>query len=302
MAQAMIGGLLKSSSSSSSAPSSTAKWRISVSEPYEPTRQRLASLFPAPEYSLTVSESTPQLLQTTKDSFDVVVLAVKPQTVAAVCADIKKSPLLLNLEASTPSQQPLLVISIAAGVAQSSIDAWLNGSDGSRSRRAVVVRCMPNTPALVNQGATGLFGSSLSPHLKQLTESILKSISPNALYWLDSESLIDVVTGLSGSGPAYFFLVIEALTDAAVKLGLPKDIARGLATQTCLGAGTMAMSSFQEADAAELRRRVTSPNGTTEAGIRTAESMDVRGLFSAVVEAATKRSAELGAEMAASKI
>ncbi len=103
---------------------------------------------------------------------------------------------------------------------------------------------------------------------------------------------MDVVTGLSGSGPAYFFLLIECIEQAAVSLGLPQDIARGLATQTCVGAGMMAVESNE--DPAELRKRVTSPNGTTHAAITTAESLGIRDLWLKAVTAATKRSEELG--------
>lgn len=204
MAQAMIGGLLKSSLSNS-------LWSISVAEPYEPTRQRLAQLFPG-SLLAAVANSTPELLQLEQQQepslipLDAVVLAVKPQTVAAVCGDIKAH--LLSTTTITTNTPPLLVISIAAGVSQASIAKWLDCSGdgggagaGAGGRQAVVVRCMPNTPALVNQGATGLFSpesSLFSPPLKSLTESILRSVSPNALYWLTSENLIDVVTGLSG--------------------------------------------------------------------------------------------------------
>lgn len=111
---------------------------------------------------------------------------------------------------------------------------------------------------------------------------------------------MDVVTGLSGSGPAYFFLLIECIEQAAVSLGLPQDVARGLATQTCLGAGMMAVESNE--DPAELRRRVTSPNGTTHAAITTAESLGMRDLWMKAVTAATKRSEELGNAFSGNKM
>ncbi|KAH9246946.1 pyrroline-5-carboxylate reductase [Batrachochytrium salamandrivorans] len=121
--------------------------------------------------------------------------------------------------------------------------------------------------------------------------AVLKSVSKRN-YWVDSEALLDVVTGVSGSGPAYFFLLVECLEAAGVKLGLPVDVARGLAVQTCLGAGRMLDSTGE--DPAELRRKVTSPNGTTEAALKSLEGSGIRAIFAEAVQRATERSAELG--------
>ena len=155
-----------------------------------------------------------------------------------------------------------------------------------------IVRCMPNTPALVNQGATGLFANSeTSTSQKEASEFVLNAVSKST-FWVDSESLLDIVTGLSGSGPAYFLLLIECLEDAAVKLGLPRDVANGLAVQTCLGAGLMAKES--DVDVRELRRRVTSPGGTTEAAVQSAEISGIRKLWDDAVKAAVDKSIQLG--------
>lgn len=203
---------------------------------------------------------------------DVVLLAVKPQGMAGVC------------EALCPSlKQGVLIISIAAGIPLRSLEAWLG------SERAIV-RCMPNTPALVLEGATGLFANANATAAQSaLAEAILSAVGTSA--WLASEDAINAVTALSGSGPAYFFLLMEAMEQAGVAMGLAPALARQLTLQTALGAAKLAAGSDVAPD--ELRRRVTSPGGTTEAAIRSFESADFRAVVEQALFAAQKRSVEL---------
>ena len=203
---------------------------------------------------------------------DVVVLSVKPQAMKAVC------------EALKPSLKPgQLVVSIAAGITCASMHKWLGAQP--------IVRCMPNTPALLRQGVSGLYAThEVSAEQRQQAEQLLSAVG--IALWLDSEAQLDAVTAVSGSGPAYFFLLIEAMTAAGEKLGLSREIASQLTLQTALGAAHMASSS--DVDAAELRRRVTSPNGTTEAAIKSFQA----GGFEALVEKALGAAAHRSAEMA----
>lgn len=203
---------------------------------------------------------------------DVLLLAVKPQVMAQVCETL--SPLLRN---ST------LIISIAAGIPIKSMEQWLGAQQA-------IVRCMPNTPALVLEGATGLFANAHTSKVqRELAEAILSAVGISR--WLHTENDINAVTALSGSGPAYYFLLMEAMEQAAVKLGLEPELARALTIQTALGAAKLAASSDVALD--ELRRRVTSPNGTTQAAIEQFEREDFRGLVERAVTAAQKRSVEL---------
>lgn len=153
-----------------------------------------------------------------------------------------------------------------------------------------MVRCMPNTPALVQSGATALFGNKIvSKPQKDLAESILRSVG--LALWVDDEAMLDVVTALSGSGPAYFFLIIEILEQAAAALGLKEETARLLAVQTAFGAAKMALESSE--DAAVLRQRVTSPGGTTEVALSVLEKGHIRALFNDALKAARDRAVAL---------
>ncbi|NCT67192.1 MAG: pyrroline-5-carboxylate reductase [Rhodanobacteraceae bacterium] len=204
---------------------------------------------------------------------DVLVLAVKPQIMKTVCAE---------LAAGLASRRPL-VISIAAGIRIAQLRDWL-GAD------LPIVRSMPNTPALVGAGATGLIANdTTSPEQRAQAEAILGAAGMTA--WLEREDLMDTVTALSGSGPAYFFLLVEALEDAAVAQGLPRETARALATQTCLGAGRMLVENGEPPTV--LRERVTSPGGTTAAALQTFIDGHLRDLVASAVEAATRRGREL---------
>lgn len=203
----------------------------------------------------------------------VVILAVKPQHLAAVSQEIA---------ASVQAHKPL-IISIAAGVREASLQTWLGGN-------CAIVRTMPNTPALIGCGATALFANKHVTHAqKELAESMLRAVG--LIVWLEQEALMDTVTALSGSGPAYFFLIMESLQMAAEELGLPKEVARLLTLQTAYGAARMSLESDQTLT--ELRHHVTSPGGTTERGVNAMEEANIRLLLANTLKAAKKRSEEL---------
>ncbi len=208
---------------------------------------------------------------------DVVVLAVKPQVMREVAHGI----------ATEVQQSRPLVISIAAGIRSGDLERWLGGN-------CAVVRCMPNTPALVQTGATALFATQqVSNEQKDLAESILRAVGLTV--WVEDEGLLDAVTALSGSGPAYFFLVMEALEEAGISLGLNDQTSRLLTLQTALGAAKMALESND--DAATLRQRVTSPGGTTERALEILENGKLRALFIDALAAARDRSRELADQL-----
>lgn len=210
---------------------------------------------------------------------DVVVLAVKPQVLREVCQQV----------ASTVQQRRPLIISIAAGLRVGDIDRWLG--DGN-----AIVRTMPNTPALVQCGATGLYANGrVDDTQRETAERIMRAVG--LTQWVENEQLMDAVTALSGSGPAYFFLVIEALQQAGCKLGLSAESSRLLALQTAFGAARMALESSESS--AELRRRVTSPGGTTERAIAILEQGGLRELFEQALTGARDRAQELADELGA---
>jgi len=204
---------------------------------------------------------------------DVVIFAVKPQSMKAV------------VRAAAPRLRELrpLILSIAAGIRLGDIGRWL-GAD------LPVVRAMPNTPALIRAGATALCaGANVSAAQRDAAEQIMRAVG-DAL-WVEDEALLDVVTALSGSGPAYFFLLMETLEKTAVELGLTPAQARALTLQTALGAARMALAG--NSDPAGLRRQVTSPGGTTEAALQVLERTGVARAFRDAVRAASQRAAEL---------
>lgn len=203
-----------------------------------------------------------------------VVFAVKPQIIKSVLEPL--GPLL--------REQQSLVISVAAGVREPDISRWLGG-------QVPVVRTMPNTPAMVRAGATALYANAhVSQEQRDLAESLLRAVG--ITQWLDDEALLDVVTALSGSGPAYFFWLMEVLEAAAIELGLPEPTARLLTLETALGAARMALESDE--DPGRLRQRVTSAGGTTEAATRVLENGGAQELFKRALQAATNRAEELG--------
>lgn len=206
---------------------------------------------------------------------DVVLLAVKPQIMREVC--------LALAPALKPGQ---LVISIAAGINCASLQQWLG--------HLPVVRCMPNTPALLQQGISGLYAAAqVSEIQRQQAAAILDAVGSSV--WVPQEQLLDAVTAVSGSGPAYFFLLIEAMAEAGVRLGLDADTATELARQTALGAAQMACQS--DVDVTTLRARVTSPQGTTDAAIRSFEADGFRPMVERALQAAADRSAGLAREL-----
>ena len=254
MASSLIGGLLAKGLDAA---------RIRASDPGAETRARVSA-----EHGIELFSDNAQAVQ----DADVIVIAVKPQVMKAVCQDLRA-----HLK---PHQ---LLISIAAGITCTSLQNWLGNQP--------LVRCMPNTPALLGKGVSGLFATAaVTGEQRQQAEELLSAVG--IAVWVDTEAQIDAVTAVSGSGPAYFFLLIEAMTDSGVKLGLPREVAKQLAEQTALGAAHMAVGS--DVDAAELRRRVTSPAGTTEAAIK---SFQADG-FAATVEKALSAAAHRSAEMA----
>ncbi|MYD96493.1 MAG: pyrroline-5-carboxylate reductase [Gammaproteobacteria bacterium] len=204
-----------------------------------------------------------------------VVLAVKPQVLETVVREI-----------GGVVREGQLVVSIAAGVPLASVERWLGN-------RRSVVRCMPNTPALVGAGISGLVANAaVSPRQRRLAEAVLGA--GGEVVWFDSDTDLDVVTALSGSGPAYFFAVIEALEAAGARLGLAPETARRLVVATADGAAKMA----RDDDPAELRKRVTSPGGTTERALSILAERSLPELLDAAVEGAFQRSRELAREFA----
>jgi pyrroline-5-carboxylate reductase len=208
---------------------------------------------------------------------DTVVLAVKPQVLRDV------------VQALAPAlyERHPLVLSIAAGIRCSSLQRWLG-------RDLPLVRAMPNTPAIIQTGATALFATpTVSAAQREQAESLLRAVGLTC--WVDEEGAIDAVTALSGSGPAYHFMVMEAMEAAAIKLGLSKETARLLNLQTALGAARMALESTEPPDV--LRQRVTSPGGTTEAALAVLQRGGLAGLFEEALTAARDRSVTLSDEL-----
>jgi pyrroline-5-carboxylate reductase len=258
MAGSLIGGLIADGWNPAS---------IRVSDTDARQLERLSQRFPV----TTTTDNNRAV-----EGADVVVLAVKPQ----VMKDAVQS-----LAASISKQQPL-VISIAAGITEPTLRQWLG-------EETAIVRSMPNTPAMVQSGATGMYAN---PYVKDdqrsIAESILRAVG--IVIWVDDETMMDAVTALSGSGPAYIFLFIEALQAAGLELGLCRETAYLLALQTAFGAAKMALES--EEDATMLRQRVTSPGGTTERAIKILLEGGFGELVSKAVHTAAERSRELAKE------
>ncbi|MCP4490805.1 MAG: pyrroline-5-carboxylate reductase [Gammaproteobacteria bacterium] len=207
---------------------------------------------------------------------DIVLLAVKPQVMQTVCEQL----------ASLEDKTPQLFISIAAGVRETDINRWLGGN-------RAIVRCMPNTPSLMQLGATALYANSqVQETQKQIAQSILDAVGITV--WVDNEARLDAVTAISGSGPAYFFYFIELLQQAGIELGLDAKTSLILARQTALGAANMAMYD----DVVDLRNRVTSKKGTTEQAILSLQKNRLDALLEAATRAAFERAVELGDELA----
>lgn len=256
MAQALIGGLL-----SRGLPTT----RITVSDPVEQIRHVLE------EKGI---QTTADNLEAIKNA-DVVVLAVKPQVLATVLQPLKG---LLSDK---------LVISIIAGAEIQTISDLIGGSQR-------IVRVMPNTPALVQTGAHGIYASeAVGKQDRELSSQILAATG--LTIWLDNEAQIDAVTAVSGSGPAYFFYLMESMIRAGKNLGLEEKVATALTLQTALGAAQMAITSSNSAS--ELRKNVTSPNGTTQAALEVFDRAQISQNIQAALAAAQKRSQELAQEL-----
>ncbi|HHI93054.1 MAG TPA: pyrroline-5-carboxylate reductase [Gammaproteobacteria bacterium] len=259
MAASLIGGLL--------ADKLPAK-QITVADPTASTRDSLSSHFGVNTAEDNVAAIT---------GADVVVLAVKPQMLQSVAQ---------TLAPAVQKYQPL-VITVAAGIRSADLNRWLGSETGDD---VAVVRAMPNTPALLQTGATGLFANEqVDETQRDLAESILRAVG--LALWVEKEDQMDVVTALSGSGPAYFFRIMEAMEIAGTQLGLSTETAHLLTLQTALGAAKMALESSEAV--ATLREQVTSPGGTTEQGLRVMAEQDIDGLMAQVLKAASDRSREL---------
>ncbi|MES2074530.1 MAG: pyrroline-5-carboxylate reductase [Pseudomonadota bacterium] len=209
---------------------------------------------------------------------DVIVLAVKPQSMREVAAQLLP---LLN-QAARP-----LILSIAAGIRAADLSRWLGGY-------GAIVRCMPNTPALIGLGITGMVAADgVSAAQKEAADAILKAVG--ATVWLADEGLIDPVTAVSGSGPAYVFYFIEAMQQAALEMGLSAQQGSELALATFVGAAQLAAQSSEPV--ALLRERVTSKGGTTYAALSSMEESGVRDAIVKAMKAAAERGRELGEEL-----
>jgi len=261
MANSLIGGLLAKNFSPNN---------ILASDPYEATRKNIGA-----QYGVYTTDNNRDAVQ----KADVVILAVKPQAMKSAAQDI----------ATVVQERNPLVISIAAGINIKSLQHWLGV-------KTSIVRCMPNTPALVKLGATGMFANNyVDDQQKHLAKSILDAVGISL--WLKEEKELDIVTALSGSGPAYYFLMMEAMIKAGVAQGLDLETARRLTLQTALGAATMATKS--EDAPAELRRKVTSPHGTTEQAVLSFQHSQFDVAVQKAMDAAARRSRELESELGA---
>jgi pyrroline-5-carboxylate reductase len=261
MARSLIGGMLEQGT--------------------DPQRIRAYDINHAPleSYAKTTGIYAVHSIQTLVETSDVLVLAVKPQQMKEVCQHVAHYV-----------NDRQLIISIAAGIRSQSIAHWLNAHAIS------IVRTMPNTPSLMGTGATGLYANGVTSEVqKNIAEQLMRSVG--IALWVEEEAQLDAVTAISGSGPAYFFLFMQALQASGEALGLDEKTARLLTLQTALGAAKMA---FETADSLEeLRRKVTSPNGTTERAIATFQTEGLEALVAKATQAACARADEMGKELGA---
>lgn len=259
MAQSLIGGLIASGYN---------KQNITATDPTQEQRDSVTAKFGIQCFGDNIEAIS---------KADIVVLAVKPQILESVCQTIIEQ---------VKTQKPL-IISVAAGIRSKDINRWLGG-------QAAIVRTMPNTPALIQTGATGLFANEYVNNEQQSqAEHILRAAGITV--WVDEETKLDAVTALSGSGPAYYFLFMEAMEQSAQKLGLDEKTAHLLTLQTALGAAKMALESHQ--DCGTLRKNVTSPNGTTEKAIQSLQADGLPKMVEKAMQAAQSRAVELADEL-----
>jgi len=263
MARAIAGGLLRGGMHATD---------VLIAEP----RAEQCDVLREELYGAMVSENNAVVAE----QAEVLLFAVKPQILKPVCTTLR------NIVQET---RPL-IMSIAAGPRIEDIDAWLGGN-------LSVVRVMPNQPALIDQGISALFANSLthSEH-RDLAQSIMSAVGQ--VVWLKNEAQIDAVTAVSGTGPAYFYLLIDILIQSAVDFGLDADVARTLAVETARGATALATAETESMSA--MIERVRSPGGTTTAAFQHLDKSDARGIFAEAIEAARKRAIELGEEASSS--
>ena len=257
MARSLIGGLIDDGMKPQF---------VTVSEPDTSRREELTNDFGVTALADNVAAV---------NESDIVIFAVKPQVMKTA---------VLSLAEGLSEKKPLL-ISIAAGIPISSLESWA-GDD------LAIVRAMPNTPALINAGITALFANyRVLPEQRNQAESILRAVGK--VVWVEEETLMDTVTAVSGSGPAYFFYFMEALEQAAIEEGLDENTSRLLTLETARGAARLAIETTKSPS--ELRGQVTSPGGTTEAAIQVLEQADISQILKRAVTAARKRSVDLAA-------
>ena len=255
IARAIIGGLVANGTSPAS---------ITAADPMP------AALAEAEKMGVNTSSNNSQAI----DDADVVLISVKPNVVRELATEIE----------TTVGER--LVVSVAAGITTSSLRSWLGPAPA-------IIRCMPNTPALVQSGITGLFAATgVRDEQRVIAGDIMSAVG--SVIWVDKETELDAVTAISGSGPAYFFYVMEAMQEAAISLGLDAEVARKLVVETALGAAKIV--HLNEEGLEEHRRRVTSPGGTTEAAIQSLADNDLKGIFAEAISKAHTRSMELARE------
>ena len=258
MAYALIKGLLNNGFDAS---------QINISDPNEELLRNRES-----ELKVTTYSDNASLLSNS----DVIFFAVKPQVLSNVC---------LELKGIVKSKH--LFVSIVAGIRSSDINRWLGGNFS-------LIRTMPNTPALFQSGVTGLFANEVVDNeQKSLVSSILSSVGE--CFWVNEEKLIDAITAISGSGPAYFFLLMESMKQAGMALGLDEETANSLSIQTAYGASLMANKTGK--DSRTLRSEVTSPNGTTQSAIESFQDQNFEGIVANATRAAYDRARELSNEL-----
>lgn len=263
MARAIAGGLLRGGMHATD---------ILIAEP----RTEQCAILREELYGTLVSEDNTIVAK----KAEVLLFAVKPQILRPVCTALKDI-----VQATRP-----LIMSIAAGPRIDDIDSWLGGN-------LSVVRVMPNQPALIDQGISALFANPLThARHRELAERIMSAVGQ--VVWLRNEAEMDAVTAVSGTGPAYFYLLIDILIQAAIKFGLNPEVARTLAVETARGAAALATAETESMSA--MIDRVRSPGGTTTAAFEHLDKSNARGIFAAAIEAARKRAIELGEEASSS--
>jgi len=259
MASSLIGGLINKGIS---------PCNILACDPSQTQRDKLVASVPSGA-ELQISPDSNPIGQA-----EIVVIAVKPQHLKEVA-----------LELAPKLKENVLIISIAAGISIASLESWFG--------KKAIVRCMPNTPALIQLGASGLFANSqTNAAQKTAALNILNAVGIS--YWVDKEALIDTVTAVSGSGPAYFFLFTELMSEIGQEMGLAKDVAESLSIQTCLGAGQLAKNSEDSLNT--LRQKVTSPGGTTHAAIERFKSDDLKQLIKNAMHDCANRAEDMATE------